>query len=116
LYPKGNYVIVRRFSSKEEKRRVVANVVDPEDFPANLEVIAFENSLNVFHQKKRGLDRELAYGLAEYLNSKEFDDEFRNFNGHTQVNATDLRAMHYPAVEALRRMGKAAYTRTPRVA
>ena len=29
LYPNGFYCVVRRFSSKEEKRRIVASVVDP---------------------------------------------------------------------------------------
>jgi len=29
LYPKGFYTVVRRFSSKEERRRIVAHTVDP---------------------------------------------------------------------------------------
>ncbi|MDR3571255.1 MAG: Eco57I restriction-modification methylase domain-containing protein, partial [Candidatus Pacebacteria bacterium] len=33
LYQSGFYCVVRRFSSKEEKRRIVASVVDPSSFP-----------------------------------------------------------------------------------
>ena len=107
LYPKGFYTVVRRLTSKEEKRRVVANVVDPESFPG-VELLGFENHLNVFHQRKRGLDAELAHGLAAYLNTDEVDQHFRSFNGHTQVNAGDLRSMRYPSVEALRELGREA--------
>lgn len=33
---------------------------------------------------------------------------FRQFNGHTQVNASDLRAFRYPDAAALEKLGKAA--------
>src|SRR5262249_51945267 len=45
--PRGTYVLVKRFSSKEEARRVVAAVYDPEVVQA--EKVGFENHLNVFH-------------------------------------------------------------------
>lgn len=104
LMPMGCYVVTRRFSSKEEKRRIVARVVTPESFSAAY--IGFENHLNVFHDKKQGLETRLAYGLATYLNSTMVDRHFRRFSGHTQVNATDLKQMRYPSKDALRRLGK----------
>ncbi|WP_322907724.1 Eco57I restriction-modification methylase domain-containing protein [Paenibacillus sp. SGZ-1009] len=103
LYPNGYYTVVKRFSSKEEKKRLVAGVLNPDQF--NSEVIAFENSLNVFHSKKSGIPKELAHGLLAYLNSSWVDEYFRMFNGHTQVNATDLRAMKYPSREVLITLG-----------
>lgn len=109
LYPRGAYTVVRRFSSKEEKRRVVANVVRSEDFDSDL--IGFENHLNVFHSQKRGMDVEVAHGLAVYLNSTIVDRYFRTFNGHTQVNATDLKKLPYPSLEALKEMGRRALPR-----
>lgn len=104
LYPKGFYTVVRRFSSKEEKRRIVASVVDPSAFP-DTEWLGFENHLNVFHSQRHGLSEDVAYGLAAFLNTRALDTYFRSFNGHTQVNATDLRQLRYPSHLLLSRLG-----------
>jgi adenine-specific DNA-methyltransferase len=103
--PSGIYVLVKRFSSKEERRRVVAAIFDPKLVPS--ERIGFENHLNVFHDDGRGLTRDLARGLAAFLNSTLVDAYFRQFNGHTQVNATDLRSFKYPPRERLEALGRA---------
>jgi hypothetical protein len=103
LYPNGFYAVVRRFSSKEEKRRIVASLVDPASLPG--EVLGFENHLNVFHQGRHPLPENIARGLAVFLNSTAVDKYFRRFNGHTQVNATDLKRMKYPDREALSKLG-----------
>ena len=92
LFPAGTYVLTRRFSSKEEKRRVVACLLPKADLPADR--VGFENHLNVFHIDKRGLPDALAWGLYVWLNSSALDTHLRRFSGHTQVNATDLRNMH----------------------
>ncbi len=65
-----------------------------------------ENHLNVIHTSKNGLDNDLAAGLFVYLNTNYFDQTFREFSGHTQVNATDLRNMKYPTKTQLVEMGK----------
>lgn len=104
LYPNGYYVLVRRFSSKEERRRVVASVHDPLKVPG--EKIGFENHINVFHRRRQGLPPELARGLAMYLNSTIFDVCFRQFNGHTQVNVRDLYNIRYPDLATLEILGK----------
>lgn len=106
LLPNGCYVLVKRFSSKEERRRIVAAVSDPEQVPGP--AIAFENHLNVFHYSNQGLDSRFAEGLACYLNSTYVDLFFRQFNGHTQVNATDLRQLPYPTSDQLEQLGEAA--------
>ncbi|MGH8427944.1 MAG: Eco57I restriction-modification methylase domain-containing protein [Gammaproteobacteria bacterium] len=105
LYPTGFYCAVRRFSSKEEKRRIMAGVVDPEVFLGAV-MLGFENHLNIFHEDKHGLPETLARGLTVFLNTTAVDDYFRRFNGHTQVNATDLRLMKYPSRQALIALGK----------
>ncbi|MGO9568996.1 MAG: Eco57I restriction-modification methylase domain-containing protein [Desulfomonilaceae bacterium] len=99
----GYYVLTKRFSAKEERRRVVAAVYDPHRIEAPL--VGFENHLNYFHAKGKGLSENLAKGLALYLISSLFDRLFRLFSGHTQVNATDLRKMRYPSREQLTRLG-----------
>lgn len=105
LYPNGYYCVVRRFSSKEEKRRLVASVVEPQAF-TNTSLLGFENHLNVLHQGKCGLPELLAHGLALFLNTTIADNYFRRFNGHTQVNATDLRLMKYPSRATLMELGR----------
>ncbi|MBZ0069796.1 MAG: Eco57I restriction-modification methylase domain-containing protein [Thiobacillus sp.] len=105
LYPSGFYCVVRRFSSKEEKRRIVASVVEPSAF-GDVPVLGFENHLNLFHENKRGLPEALARGLAVFLNTTAVDENFRRFNGHTQVNATDLKLMKYPSRETLIELGE----------
>jgi len=107
LYPNGYYCVVRRFSSKEEKHRIIASVVRPDTF-AGSEVLGFENHLNVFHENKYGLPENLAYGLAAFLNTTAVDENFRSFNGHTQVNATDLKLMKYPSRGNLMALGEKA--------
>lgn len=105
LYPNGFYCLVRRFSSKEEKRRVVASIVDPAAF-GDHSVLGFENHMNLFHENKRGLPEALARGLVVFLNTTAVDEHFRRFNGHTQVNATDLKLMKYPSRDKLIELGK----------
>ena len=94
LYPSGFYCVVRRFSSKEEKRRVVASVVDPA--PSRVRPCWVSRIISVFHDDRRGLTADIARGLAVFLNTTAIDQYFRRFNGHTQVNATDLKGMKYP--------------------
>jgi hypothetical protein len=77
-------------------------------------MLGFENHLNVFHEQRHGLPEDLALGLAVFLSSTTVDSAFRRFNGHTQVNATDLKLMKYPARETLISLGQwAAEEREP---
>jgi adenine-specific DNA-methyltransferase len=99
VVPGGHYVLTKRFSSKEERRRIVAAVYDPTRVTAAQ--VAFENHLNYFHEHGSGLPAMLAKGLAAYLNSSLVDTYFRQFSGHTQVNASDLRSLPYPTRSAL---------------
>ena len=112
LLPAGWYVLVNRFSAKEDRRRVVAALYDPARIDA--ESVAFDNKLNVLHRGARprldrgnaGLPEHLAKGLAVFLNSTAVDAYFRQFSGHTQVNAGDLRSLRFPPADALDRLGR----------
>ena len=111
LVEAGFYVLTKRFSSKEQLRRVMAAIYDPTRIDAHL--VGFENHLNYFHKQGSGLPADLAKGLAVYLNSTIVDQYFRLFSGHTQVNATDLRKMPYPTHEQLVRLGAHLNERMP---
>jgi adenine-specific DNA-methyltransferase len=104
VVPEGHYVLTKRFSSKEERRRIVAAVYDPVRITA--QEVAFENHLNYFHERGSGLPATFAKGLAAYLNSSLVDIYFRQFSGHTQVNASDLRSLPYPTRSALIVLGR----------
>ena len=104
LIPRGWYVAARRFTSKEEPRRIVASVIDPSRLPG--EWIGLDNHLNYFHRAGAPLTRDFALGLATYLNTTLVDRYFRQFSGHTQVNATDLRKLGYPRAASLVALGK----------
>lgn len=101
LIEPGWYVLTKRFSSKEEKRRVVAAVCSP----IGSKSLGVENHLNYYHAKGRGMPPDIAKGLATFLNSTLFDSYFRQFSGHTQVNATDLRRVKYPCKNDLIQIG-----------
>ncbi|MFF9783273.1 Eco57I restriction-modification methylase domain-containing protein [Streptomyces nigrescens] len=103
-FPTGHYVVVKRLSSKEEKRRVVASVFDPDETPCTR--IGFENHVNVFHCGGEGIEKEVARGLCLWLNSTLLDRLIRRFSGHTQVNATDLRNLRYPSRSQLGAIGR----------
>lgn len=103
LVPSGHYVFCKRFSSKEERKRITAAFYD--HTINNFKLIGIENHLNYFHFQNKPLSKSIAKGLTIYLNSTIVDQYFRLFNGHTQVNADDLRYLPYPDIEELKSLG-----------
>lgn len=100
----GIYVLVKRMSSKEERKRVVAAIYNSEK--TSQRKVAFNNNLNYFHINFSGLDNlNLARGLSLYLNSSLVDNYFRTFSGSTQVNVGDLKTLKYPSLKQLEFLG-----------
>lgn len=104
LIPNGNYVLSRRFSAKEDKRRLVSAPFIGEKF--NFAQIGFENHLNVIFRKKETLTVFETIGLSALLNSAIIDRYFRIVNGNTQVNAAELRTMPIPPLEIIKNIGE----------
>lgn len=86
-------VIMRRFSPKEDVRRMTAAAYLG-DLPASF--IGLENHLNYIHRPGGSMTAREVRGLAAVLNSAPADDYFRSMSGNTQVNAAELRAMPLP--------------------
>lgn len=105
LLPNRTYVLLRRFSAKEEPRRLTVAVVHAGALPGP--VLGLENHLNVIHRPGGELDDELALGLAALLGSTLLDTFFRIQSGNTQVSATELRALPLPTEPELRALGRA---------
>lgn len=103
LLPPGYYVVIKRFSSKEEHRRIVAGVFDPNRIKT--QAIGLENHVNYLHCLQTGLSENMAKGITAFLNSSIIDTVFRLFSGHTQVNASDLRRIKFPSAVALESLG-----------
>ena len=104
LVPKSNYVLLRRFSAKEDRRRLIAAPFISEEFPASH--VGFENHLNFIYRKNGTLQIPEIFGLSALLNSALIDRYFRIINGNTQVNATELRALPFPPMEVIKQIGE----------
>lgn len=104
IFSNGFYVAVRRFSSKEQNRRIHAYLIDTSGI-SNISGITFENHLNVYHYKKNGIDLNFAKGLVIYLSSRLVDTYIRQFSGSTQINVSDLKYIPYPTTDELSKLG-----------
>ncbi|MGD9101047.1 MAG: N-6 DNA methylase [Anaerolineae bacterium] len=104
LVSKANYVLLRRFSAKEEPRRLIAAPLLADEFIGAW--VGLENHLNYIYRKQGVLETEEAYGLSGLLNSALVDRYVRIANGNTQVNAAELRALPLPPLEIIKQIGR----------
>jgi len=103
-----NYVLLRRFSAKEEQRRLVAAPYRAEDF--RFTRLGLENHLNYIYRRRGEMTEVEAVGLAALFNSGLIDRYFRISNGNTQVNATELRALPLPPLHVTTTIGETLMT------
>jgi len=100
----SNYVILKRFTSKDEKRRLVAGV----HLKAmhDTDIIGFGNKTNYIRLREGSLSAKEAFGLAAVFNTSFMENYFRCISGNTQVNATEIRVMKFPTREQVVEIGK----------
>lgn len=99
LQPNIDYIFVKRFSTKEERRRVQTAYYDPAATPGFTE-ISTDNKLNfVVSQSEAVLQ-----GAFLVLSSTQFDDYYRLLNGNTQVNSTEINSMRFPTAKQLEQL------------
>lgn len=106
LLPSRNYVLIRRFSAKEQTRRLTAAPLIGDSLHSPM--VGIENHLNYVHRPGGSLTSEEAYGLAVLFNSSLLDTYLRTYNGNTQVSAAEMREMPLPAMEDIREIGRRA--------
>jgi adenine-specific DNA-methyltransferase len=102
-----NYVFCKRFTAKEERRRLQCGIYFAADFP-EYDFIGTQNKIN-FVDEIDGSDMPLpiAYGIYALLNSTLFDTYYRILNGSTQVNSTEINNIPVPSIGQIEQIGRA---------
>jgi adenine-specific DNA-methyltransferase len=104
LVPNANMVILRRFSPKEDLRRITAAPYIAGSLPGD--VLGLENHVNYIYRPGGQISRDEVIGLSAYLNSSYVDRYLRRVSGNTQVNAADLRNLPLPSLKQLIMIGQ----------
>ena len=105
LQPNENYLFVKRFTAKEEPRRLQSSIYLQADFPQYQE-ISTQNKLNFITGTKKPLSTLLVYGLYCLFNSTLYDRYYRILNGSTQVNSTEVNTMPMPSRDGIAYLGQ----------
>ena len=104
LQPNANYLFVKRFTAKEEHRRLQCGVYLARKYPEYAN-ISTQNKIN-FISGLQNLSECIVYGLYVLFNSTLYDCYYRILNGSTQVNSTEINSMPVPPLASIESMGK----------
>ena len=101
-----NYLFVKRFTAKEEPRRLQCGVYLAKNFP-QYNKISTQNKINFIDSLSIEMSECLVYGLYVLFNSTIYDKYYRILNGSTQVNSTEINTMPIPDLKVIQEMGRA---------
>lgn len=101
-------VLMRRFSPKEDVRRVTCAAYEAK-LPGQM--LGLENHLNFIYRPGGTMSIDEVRGLSAFLASKPVDDHFRALAGSTQVNATELRKLPLPPLSVIKAIGRRLQSR-----
>ena len=104
LVPAKDYIILRRFSSKDDKSRLIAAPFFSDD--QEYKLIGLENKLNYIYRKNGCMKKTEVIGLCALLNSDLYNIYFQSFNGNVNVSATEIREMKLPPYELILKIGE----------
>lgn len=100
-----NYLFVKRFTAKEEHRRLQCGVYLSKRYP-QYKKISTQNKINFVDGLITEMSECLVYGLYVIFNSTLYDEYYRILNGSTQVNSTEINAMPVPDLERIMEFGR----------
>lgn len=100
-----NYLFVKRFTAKEEPRRLQCGVYLAKKFP-QYQRISTQNKINFIDGLLTEMSECLVYGLYVLFNSTIYDEYYRILNGSTQVNSTEINSMPVPELDVIQEMGR----------
>ena len=101
VQPNENYIFVKRFTSKEEPRRLQCAVYLSSQYPS-YKYISTQNKINFI----RCQSLDMLFGLYALLNSTLYDQYYRILNGSTQVNSTEINSMPIPSASVICSIGR----------
>lgn len=104
LQKNTNYLLVKRFTTKEENRRFQCGVFLGSDMP-EYEVISTHNKVNFIEKMDSEMSIQQLYGLYVIFNSTLYDQYYRILNGSTQVNSTEVNTMPMPPIDIIEKLG-----------
>lgn len=99
-----NYLLVKRFTSKEEARRFQCGIYLSADLP-QYDQISTQNKVNFVEGIGFDMTQEQVYGLYVIFNSTIYDKYYRILNGSTQVNSTEVNSMPIPPLLEIEKLG-----------
>ncbi|MCL2182123.1 MAG: Eco57I restriction-modification methylase domain-containing protein [Chitinispirillia bacterium] len=100
-----NYLFVKRFTAKEERRRLQCAIYLADRYP-NYKKISTQNKINFVDTTDGScMSEKLVYGLYVVFNSTLYDMYYRILNGSTQVNATEMNSIPVPDRTTLENLG-----------
>lgn len=100
-----DYVFCKRFTAKEERRRLQCGIYLATDFP-DYPYIGTQNKINYIERiDGQKMTKAEIYGLFALLNSTVFDAYYRILDGSTQVNSTEINSIPVPPINTIREIG-----------
>lgn len=101
LQENSDFLMVKRFTSKEEERRLQCGIYLKQKYP-QFAYISTQNKINFIKCDSPCV----TYGLYVLLNSSLYDSYYRILNGSTQVNSTEINQMPIPERAIIEEMGR----------
>ncbi len=101
LQENSDFLLVKRFTAKEEKRRLQCGIYLKQRYK-QFAFISTQNKVNFIKCDSPCV----TYGLYVLLNSTLYDTYYRILNGSTQVNSTEINQMPIPEREVIEAMGR----------
>lgn len=99
-----NTILLKRFTTKEENRRLQPAMVLEGTFP--YDNYAIENHVNYLVKAEDDIGQEELYGLMGVFSSNLWDKYYRILNGNTQVNASEINSIPMPSLACLLEIGR----------
>ena len=100
-----NYLFVKRFTAKEESRRLQCGIYLAKNYP-QYKKISTQNNINFIDGMLKEMSECLVCGLYVLFNSTLYDKYYRILNGSTQVNSTEINSMPVPDLVSIQEMGR----------